>query len=188
LSHGMPHRVFLRSDRFKLVYDVRVPERSELYDLVDDPGEQRNVYAERPQVTARLTSRVEAALEPLEEEWKRIRTPRRRAFVLSDIEQLKPARGSLLVRGPEGAIELRAEAEGRAAFELPLVLFEEPTRARVVLEVETATRAVVRLLWQEPENPIWHDDRRVERSVTPGRNTVELELAPPGDLIGQLRI
>src|SRR5690606_29383859 len=118
LSYGMPHRLFLRDERFKLIHDVRVPERSELYDPVDDPGEQQNLYRERPDLAARLLARVQATLGPLEAEWERVRTPRRRAFRLSDAAELEPAPGSRLLPGPDGAVELRAEGNGgRAAFQ-----------------------------------------------------------------------
>ncbi|HLA75984.1 MAG TPA: sulfatase-like hydrolase/transferase [Vicinamibacteria bacterium] len=52
-----------REGRFKL---IRAP-RTELYDVQADPGEMRNLAAERPQETSRLTSRLTSALGVLGE-------------------------------------------------------------------------------------------------------------------------
>lgn len=46
------HAVF--DGRFKLIHHRNSPEQSELYDLVEDPGEQANLYEDAPDVVTRL--------------------------------------------------------------------------------------------------------------------------------------
>lgn len=69
-GHGTsPHEVFfyhwrntleaVRDVRWKLHLRKRDEIINELYDLIDDPGETRNVYAEHPDVVARLMIKVE---------------------------------------------------------------------------------------------------------------------------------
>ncbi|ANM28456.1 hypothetical protein ABI59_00665 [Acidobacteria bacterium Mor1] len=45
-------------DRWKLIYHHDHPQRSELYDLVEDPGELRNLFADRPDQAARLLEEI----------------------------------------------------------------------------------------------------------------------------------
>jgi arylsulfatase A-like enzyme len=52
----------LRSGRYKLVLDLRT-NRYELYDLIDDPRETRNLVGERPQVVERLEPRLKSFIE-----------------------------------------------------------------------------------------------------------------------------
>jgi arylsulfatase A-like enzyme len=52
-------RVAAQDGRFKLVTS-RVPPYERLYDLADDPGEQRDVAQQHPEEAARLRSRIEA--------------------------------------------------------------------------------------------------------------------------------
>jgi arylsulfatase A-like enzyme len=46
----------IRSGRFKL---IRSADRVELYDVVDDPREQRNLAAARPELVAQLSARLD---------------------------------------------------------------------------------------------------------------------------------
>jgi arylsulfatase A-like enzyme len=55
-------RIAVRTEQFKLIWDNRCPDEPELYDLRRDPGEQRNVFHDQPQVARLLQERVEAHL------------------------------------------------------------------------------------------------------------------------------
>jgi arylsulfatase A-like enzyme len=57
------HRVALRTERFKLIWDSHTSDTPELYDLQADPGEQKNVASQHPQVVRRFRSLLEAHLE-----------------------------------------------------------------------------------------------------------------------------
>ena len=49
----------IRQGRWKLVWKTSLPAQVELFDLASDPGEQRNVAAEHPDVVATLEARVQ---------------------------------------------------------------------------------------------------------------------------------
>jgi arylsulfatase A-like enzyme len=55
-------RIAVRTEQFKLIWDNRCPDEPELYNLRRDPGEQKNVFHEHPQVAHLLQERVEAHL------------------------------------------------------------------------------------------------------------------------------
>jgi arylsulfatase A-like enzyme len=50
---------------WKLHLNVRRGEKEELYDLAADPSESRNVAAEHPEVTQRLTKKLRAWIAEL---------------------------------------------------------------------------------------------------------------------------
>ena len=64
-----PFRAALRKDQWKLVWQATLPSRVELYDLVSDPAESRNLAEANPAKVAELRERIEAqarsAVEPL---------------------------------------------------------------------------------------------------------------------------
>lgn len=188
LSYGMPYRFFLRNARHKLVYDLRVPSRSELYDLEIDPGEHTNLYEKQPALAAQLLRRIDATMEPLEAEWRAVSKPRRQALIVSDFANMQTTPGSQLALEPDGSTELRAQEGATAGIELPFLAFVEPARIRVRLDVESPVPTVVRVRWLDPEDPEWRDWRSVVASNPSGRQSVELELEPPAGLVGPLRI
>ena len=188
LSHGMPHRFFVRVSRYKLIYDSRVPSRSELYDLAVDPEERTNVYADRMDLGSHLRTKIEAAMDPLEAEWGAVWKPRRRALMLSDFGSLQLTDGSRIAIEPLGSAELRADGDASAGIELPTLLFVEPARIRVLLETESTAPATIRVLWQEPEDAEWRPWRSVAARTAPGRQTPHVEIEPPAGLVGPLRI
>ena len=55
-----PFRAALREGSWKLVWQVTLPSRVELFDLASDPGEQRDVAALHPEKVAALKQRIEA--------------------------------------------------------------------------------------------------------------------------------
>jgi arylsulfatase A-like enzyme len=56
------HRIAVRTEGFKYIWDSRRPDQPELYDLVADPGEKRNVSADYRVEVSRLQSTVDAQL------------------------------------------------------------------------------------------------------------------------------
>lgn len=61
------HRVAVRTEAFKLIWDSRCPDQPELYNLQGDPGEQDNVAHEFPQVTRQLMAEVDGHLREVAE-------------------------------------------------------------------------------------------------------------------------
>jgi hypothetical protein len=51
----------LRTERYKLVHRPGAPERGELYDLLEDPAERRNLHAERTDLADSLKRSLDAA-------------------------------------------------------------------------------------------------------------------------------
>ncbi len=56
-THRRPNLYSLRSERYKLFFDVQTG-KAELFDLTYDPGEQRDVAPVEPEVAARLRDRL----------------------------------------------------------------------------------------------------------------------------------
>lgn len=54
------HRVAVRTESFKYIWDSKRPDQPELYDLSTDPGEKQNVRDHFPQEVARFQSSVDA--------------------------------------------------------------------------------------------------------------------------------
>jgi arylsulfatase A-like enzyme len=68
--HEKNGRLALRKGNWKLVrYDVFSPEKTstELYNLANDPGEERNVAKENPEITNELLDLLESARTPSED-------------------------------------------------------------------------------------------------------------------------
>ena len=61
--------VALNSDRWRLVYDGRVPERPQLFDKEADPAELRDLAAQEPEVTGELMAHVQRYLERSDSPW-----------------------------------------------------------------------------------------------------------------------
>ncbi|MBT3382806.1 MAG: arylsulfatase [Prolixibacteraceae bacterium] len=62
--HEKRGRLAIRQGDWKLIrYDVFVPENTttELYNLIDDPGEENNIAGENPEITAKLLKLLESA-------------------------------------------------------------------------------------------------------------------------------
>jgi arylsulfatase A len=65
--HEKRGRLAIRQGDWKLIrYDVFIPENTttELYNLIDDPGEENNVAEENPEITAKLLKLLESARTP----------------------------------------------------------------------------------------------------------------------------
>jgi arylsulfatase A-like enzyme len=58
---GLEAARMLRTERYKLVHRPDAPERGELYDLLEDPAERRNLHAQRTDLADSLRTRLEAA-------------------------------------------------------------------------------------------------------------------------------
>lgn len=64
------HRVAVRTEAFKFIWDSKRPDQPELYDLQNDPAEKQNVSAQFPQVVSQFQATVDehrlrvAATEP----------------------------------------------------------------------------------------------------------------------------
>jgi len=54
----------------RLFYDVKLPDRVELYDLAQDPREQHNLAEKEPEVAARLTERAKGYLDGPPPPWR----------------------------------------------------------------------------------------------------------------------
>ena len=54
------HRIAIRTESFKYIWDSKQPNQPELYDLRVDPGERRNVREQFPQEVIRFQSSVDA--------------------------------------------------------------------------------------------------------------------------------
>jgi arylsulfatase A-like enzyme len=82
------HRIAIRTEAFKYIWDSHRPDQPELYDLQADPGETRNVSPQFPTEVRRFQAAVEAhrhrvdetepatpfpGLEPDEEVTRRLR-------------------------------------------------------------------------------------------------------------------
>jgi arylsulfatase A-like enzyme len=57
------HRIAVRTENFKYIWDNRRPEAPELYDLQNDPKETLNVSSQHPAEVARLHAHVQAHIE-----------------------------------------------------------------------------------------------------------------------------
>jgi arylsulfatase A-like enzyme len=54
------HRVSVRTESFKYIWDSKRPDQPELYDLRNDPGEKQNVHDRFPQEVRRFQASVDA--------------------------------------------------------------------------------------------------------------------------------
>ncbi len=54
------HRVAVRTESFKYIWDSKRPDQPELYDLRNDPGEKQNVRDRFPQEVSRFQNTVDA--------------------------------------------------------------------------------------------------------------------------------
>jgi arylsulfatase A-like enzyme len=54
------HRVAVRTESFKYIWDSKRPDQPELYDLRTDPGEKLNVRDRFPQEVSRFQASVDA--------------------------------------------------------------------------------------------------------------------------------
>ena len=61
--------VALNSDRWRLVYDARLPERPQLFDKETDPRELRNLAAQEPEIVEELLAKVQSYLERTDAPW-----------------------------------------------------------------------------------------------------------------------
>jgi arylsulfatase A-like enzyme len=61
------HRVALRTEAFKYIWDSKRPDQPELYDLRADPAEKQNVSASYPQEVSRFQARVDTHLRRVAE-------------------------------------------------------------------------------------------------------------------------
>jgi arylsulfatase A-like enzyme len=61
------HRVAVRTETFKYIWDSKRPAQPDLYDLRADPGEQRNVSAQHPQEVKRFQANVDEHLRRVQE-------------------------------------------------------------------------------------------------------------------------
>ena len=50
--------VAVREGRYRLIHDVREPERDELYDLTADPGEFEDIAQRAPEIARRMAARA----------------------------------------------------------------------------------------------------------------------------------
>ncbi|HLA98778.1 MAG TPA: sulfatase [Anaerolineales bacterium] len=57
------HRIAVRTEVFKYIWDSKKPDRPDLYDLCTDPGEKQNVSERFPQEVSRFQSVVDAHLQ-----------------------------------------------------------------------------------------------------------------------------
>jgi arylsulfatase A-like enzyme len=64
-TFGLPPLRFVREGRWKYIHKVN----SELYDMIADPKEQRNLVASRPEVAERLRARLEEMLREAPPQW-----------------------------------------------------------------------------------------------------------------------
>lgn len=60
------HRIAIRTKDHKLIWDSRHPERPELYDLQNDPGETRNIAAAHPTIVKQLQAHVDTHLQRIQ--------------------------------------------------------------------------------------------------------------------------
>jgi arylsulfatase A-like enzyme len=63
MPRGSWQRIAVRNGEYKLIWDSRCPDEPELYDLRQDPGEEKNVFAAQPDVARRLQAIVTAHKE-----------------------------------------------------------------------------------------------------------------------------
>jgi len=54
------HRIAVRTESFKYIWDSKRPEQPDLYDLRTDPGEKQNVRDRFPEEVNRLQASVDA--------------------------------------------------------------------------------------------------------------------------------
>jgi arylsulfatase A-like enzyme len=57
------HRIAVRTESFKYIWDNKHPDRPELYDLAADPGEKQNKSAEYPEMVGQFQAMVDAHLQ-----------------------------------------------------------------------------------------------------------------------------
>jgi arylsulfatase A-like enzyme len=57
------HRVAVRTEAFKYIWDSKRPDQPELYDLRTDPAEKQNVSARYPQEVSRFQASVDTHLQ-----------------------------------------------------------------------------------------------------------------------------
>jgi arylsulfatase A-like enzyme len=61
------HRIAVRTEAFKYIWDSKRPNQPELYDLRADPGEKQNVSDHYPQEVSRFQASVDAHLRRVAE-------------------------------------------------------------------------------------------------------------------------
>jgi arylsulfatase A-like enzyme len=61
------HRIAVRTEAFKYIWDSKHPDQPDLYDLRADPGEKHNVSTRHPQEVSRFQTHVDAHLRRVEE-------------------------------------------------------------------------------------------------------------------------
>ena len=57
------HRVALRTDTYKYIWDSKRPEQPDLYDLKTDPGETMSIIDQHPQLVQQFQTQVDAYLQ-----------------------------------------------------------------------------------------------------------------------------
>lgn len=62
MHRNQSHRIAVRTEEFKYIWDNQHSDRPHLYDLCADPGERRNVIQQYPKVAEEFQSRVDAHL------------------------------------------------------------------------------------------------------------------------------
>ena len=82
-----PHQRMLRTEHYKLITNIDTPERSELYNLQDDPHEQNNLFNIERAIADELATRLDAVVQQLEQE---------------TINQLAPVRIALALNTADG--------------------------------------------------------------------------------------
>ena len=61
------HRIAVRTEAFKYIWDSKRPDQPELYDLGPDPGEKQNVSEHHPQEVSQFQASVDAHLRRVAE-------------------------------------------------------------------------------------------------------------------------
>jgi arylsulfatase A-like enzyme len=57
------HRIAVRTNQHKLIWDSRKPDEPELYNLTHDPAEQHNISEKYPDITASLQQIVQRHIQ-----------------------------------------------------------------------------------------------------------------------------
>lgn len=85
-----PYRAAVSEDRWKLILRPALPPKTELYDLLNDPGEKNNLSERHPDISNRLKARIaalaESAQTPLFLNYVAQNSDKTRAFIESMIE------------------------------------------------------------------------------------------------------
>lgn len=65
------HMIAVRTSSYKYIWNSRETEKPKLYDLVNDPDEQKDVIAERPEIASGLSRYVNEQLARMDSTWRR---------------------------------------------------------------------------------------------------------------------